>query len=350
MKKKNRTIRYISTFVLCLALAFLMGCGKKNNVAGNLQNSLTKATDSAATNQNEQDAQAEETKPEETASEDAQPEETPADQETAEDETDADSDEEADVNCSDEEAAALNAKDPEYVKIENPSWDYYPGGNAEPKTGVTLKEESKEPNDITDVENWNSKVGFEPPYDPYSLLDDLYIYNLYGQEYNGTNWSQYMLDICDLCMGDPMYILDFSEFYVPDQIKAGDEPYVCENIHWVKCKDDVLYVSIYHNTYAESAPHNAYIVALDMNDNYKILWKTEPLTCNSNNFIVTDDAIICGYGFTAEDDFVYVLDRETGARAQTYKVKSSPDWFHLNGNKLYVRCYNADYVFDVAGL
>lgn len=135
--------------------------------------------------------------------------------------------------------------------------------------------------------------------------------------------------------------------YMADNVKEGDEFFADENIHWVVYKDDILYISIYHNTYAESAPHNGYIMAIDTKDDYKILWKTEPLTCNSDNFIVTDDAVICGYGFTKEDDFVYVLDRNTGERVQTYKVKTGPDWLHMDVDKLYVRCYDTDYVFEV---
>ena len=130
-------------------------------------------------------------------------------------------------------------------------------------------------------------------------------------------------------------------------IKEGDEFFVDENIHWVTFEDDILYVSIFHNTYAESAPHNGYIMALDMNDNFRVLWKTEPLTCNTDNFVVTDDAIICGYGFTKEDDFIYVLDKKTGIRTQSYKVKTGPDWFFVKDNELYVRCYDTDYVFNL---
>ena len=60
-----------------------------------------------------------------------------------------------------------------------------------------------------------------------------------------------------------------------------------------------------------------------------------------------EDYIICGYGFTNEDDFVYVLDRNTGKKVGTYKVKTGPDYFYINGNKLYVRTYNTDYVYEL---
>lgn len=30
------------------------------------------------------------------------------------------------------------------------------------------------------------------------------------------------------------------------------------------------------------------------------------------NFLVKGDVIFCGYGFTAEDDYLYQLDKNTG--------------------------------------
>lgn len=333
MRKIKERRRCLIAVLICLVLLCLAGCkdSADNSETGgrikNVKDSITKAADNDTA-----------PTPEPTAEPTPEPTAEPTPEPTVEPEPAEEIPEEEEYE----------PEEPEYIKIANPDWEYYYDGEyTGSETGLSLKQASKKSNDILDFGTWCNEVGFEAPYDPYSLMDDLFIYNLYGDERNGENWSQYMIDICDICTGYPMYTLDFSDFYIPDIIKEGDEFFVDENIHWVVCKDDVLYLSIYHSTYAESAPHNGYIMALDMNDNFRVLWKTEPLTCNTDNFIVTDDALICGYGFTKEDDFVYVLDRNSGVRMQSYKVKTGPDWFHLVGDKLYVRCYDTDYVFDV---
>ena len=237
--------------------------------------------------------------------------------------------------------------EPITLSMSVPSWEYYYYGyEPEPSTRLTLKQSSKTPNEITDDYAWFEKVGINQP-DRLCFSDGKYEYLLYGDDPDGLKWYPYMMNIYDYYSGDQLYTLDFSEYYIPDSYDSSDSKYVEEAVHWAVADDGILYVSHYHNTYAKSAPHNAYITAYDMNDNFKVLWRTKPLTCNSNNFVVTDDAIICGYGFTAEDDYIYVLDKGSGLRVGQYKVKTSPDWFYLKNNKLYVRCYDMDYEFDV---
>lgn len=43
----------------------------------------------------------------------------------------------------------------------------------------------------------------------------------------------------------------------------------------------------------ESLPNTGYITAVSLED-YHVLWKTEPLACNSLNFEITGDVILCG--------------------------------------------------------
>ena len=76
----------------------------------------------------------------------------------------------------------------------------------------------------------------------------------------------------------------------------------------------------------------------------KQLWTTLPLTCNSS-FDITGNSIVCGYGFTDEPDFVYVVDKTTGKRKQTIKVLNGPDDIVVKGKRVYVRTYSYDYLF-----
>ncbi len=69
--------------------------------------------------------------------------------------------------------------------------------------------------------------------------------------------------------------------------------------------------------------------------------------CNSRNFAVSGDALIAGYGFTAEPDWLYVLDRKTGAVVQKLRLASGPEYVIARGDRVFVRCYNTDYVFKL---
>lgn len=234
------------------------------------------------------------------------------------------------------------------IVLPEPSWEfYYSGYEIEPNTRVYLEQKSKNANDITDTFEWFSRLGSTEP-DRLSFSDDTYSYNLYGETSDNLKWYPYLMDICEKYSNEAEYTLDFSNYYMPDEYVEADARYVEESIHWAVADEGILYVSTYHNTYAQSAPHNGYITAFDMNDNFRVIWRSKPLTCNSNNFIITDDAIICGYGFTAEPDYVYVLDKYCGVICETYKVKTSPEWFRFNAaGELCVRCYDTDYVFEV---
>jgi hypothetical protein len=57
--------------------------------------------------------------------------------------------------------------------------------------------------------------------------------------------------------------------------------------------------------------------------------------------------LICGYGFTAEPDFLYVLERATGKTVSKVPLKSGPDFLIEKDGELFVRTYDTDYVFTV---
>lgn len=114
----------------------------------------------------------------------------------------------------------------------------------------------------------------------------------------------------------------------------------------VTIEGNIMYVNCSHRTYASSSKgKNAYIMAVNLETGI-IKWMTKPLTCNSQ-FLVKDNSIICGYGFTDESHYVYVVDKNTGRRASRVVVKKSPELFSLKGNKLYSRMYAYDYIFNV---
>ena len=58
-------------------------------------------------------------------------------------------------------------------------------------------------------------------------------------------------------------------------------------------------------------------------------------------------AILSGYGFTSEPDFLFVLDRASGRVLSKVKVASGPDYLIEKDGDLLVRTYDHDYVFAI---
>lgn len=135
--------------------------------------------------------------------------------------------------------------------------------------------------------------------------------------------------------GDALAALDFSAW--PHE----------QEVHWAQLQDGVLYVCTYHMTYATSTGGlNAFITALELGSG-ELLWQSEPLVCNVQDFLLRDGWILSGYGFTAEPDFLFVLDMKTGKVVKKKKVKSGPEVILEKSGELYVRTYDHDYVFGV---
>ncbi|MBQ3105698.1 MAG: hypothetical protein IJC59_07570 [Lachnospiraceae bacterium] len=108
--------------------------------------------------------------------------------------------------------------------------------------------------------------------------------------------------------------------------------------------DGVLYLGQLYNGYA--MPDTCFLIAYDL-DNDVLLWRSEDQTCNSMNFLVWEDIILCAYGFTEERDYIYQLDRHTGRTVEKTEVKKMPDLLVEKEGRLYVHTYSYDYVFEI---
>lgn len=98
----------------------------------------------------------------------------------------------------------------------------------------------------------------------------------------------------------------------------------------------------------EAGGKNGYLTALEVATG-KLLWRSAPLMANSRSFEILGETIACGYGFTAEPDYVYLLDKKTGRLLERLPVASAPEYLIRQGERLYVRCYDTDYVFAITG-
>lgn len=148
-------------------------------------------------------------------------------------------------------------------------------------------------------------------------------------------------------VGDVQGAFDFSAY----GNTPGDDPaeamFIGQEVRWAQVRGGVLFVSTNHRTYAKSSGGlNAFITAIDIASG-DILWQSAPLVCNSVNFLVKDGWIVTGYGFTAEPDFMYVLNAKTGEVASKVKVKSGPSYILEKGGTIYVRTYDRNLEFEL---
>lgn len=225
------------------------------------------------------------------------------------------------------------------------------------RTPPTLTQVSATKNTVTDEAAWFAANGlrlpvlevppaFVPPtvggHPLVRLIDQGgTLTALYGDGYDASVVVVYAPD------GHVRGAWDVGAWLTPAQAVRGDELYVHAGVRWAWVVEDVLYLATSHRTYASSSyGKNAYITAIDVATG-DLRWRSDPLVCNAQSFVVIRDAIVCGYGFTAEPDSMVLLDRADGHLLGRTKLKTGPDYFVLADDKLYVRTYNMDYVYSV---
>jgi hypothetical protein len=140
---------------------------------------------------------------------------------------------------------------------------------------------------------------------------------------------------------------DFASWSRAPKDRPSESMFTEQRVNWALVRDGVLFVSTGHRTYAKSSGgQNAYISAVNL-ETGELYWRSAPLVANAANFVLHDGYIITGYGFTAEPDFMYVLDAKTGKTVSKVKVRSGPSVILEKGGRLFVRTYDMDYVFDL---
>ena len=256
------------------------------------------------------------------------------------------------------------------IALPRPPFDYYLDGQRAEDSKVRLQQVSSKPNQIIDEESWfksndlelpeltvpnafKQETGNLPAQIPPKQGDDIIIeaikqdnnlLGIYGRNYgSGRYLTSFNLDT-----GKTNFAFDFHEYMHPPKYLDADREFVDETVRWAQVKDNVLYVSTGHNTYARSSfGLNAYLNAIDVATG-RLLWRSQPLTSNSATFLLYKDAIITGYGFTQEDHFLYVMNQKDGRIVQTIKLKKMAEYILNKGDDIYVRTYDTDLVFKAA--
>jgi len=250
------------------------------------------------------------------------------------------------------------------VRLPAPSFAGKISGPTGKTAQLPLKQISATPNGITDDQDWFDNNHLTKPFYqinayPFNNADELPSIvptEVEGAPLKNAWWGKSKIYCCyadsilliaDSATHNVEHIYDLGLWCMNKVHKKEDEWLIRQEIQWAVVVDTVLYVSNFHRTYAATyGNQNAYITAINLKTD-SVIWRTPPLKCNALTFEVDGDLVFCGYGFTMEPDFMYVLDRYNGTTVQKAFVKTGPDYIIRKDEKLFVRTYNTDYIFQI---
>lgn len=233
--------------------------------------------------------------------------------------------------------------------------------------------------DEEDVKENTSKeeIAFEPKYITIDLsgVKETHIegeaveplkLQIISEEYNNIDWANDWYERENLSL--PMIGNEWNHFYddTYEYLWADDELYIFDrqisnsdthclyvlqyptdkwyiNGNNACLKDGIFYGASVTNGYA--GPDSCFMFAYDLEQD-KLLWRSADQSYNSMNFVVKGDVILCGYGFTSEEDYLYQINRNTGEILDRLELKKMPDLLVEQDGKLYVHTYSYDYVID----
>ena len=202
--------------------------------------------------------------------------------------------------------------------------------------------------------------GVPAVYDGKWALNDVftdgdYPVAIYGRMPNDKplSWGETEQDIS--CRGrDPHLIMlldptkEVKRVYNTRNLTVTPKDSLYQRVEWAVVKDGVLYFSECTVTAPDKDSQGNYLVAIDTKTD-KTLWISKPRTVNSNNFLIVDNSIICGLGGSGITDYIYVLNRYTGAKTREYWIPTAADWFAIGeNNMLYVSLYDKHVAFKIA--
>jgi hypothetical protein len=145
------------------------------------------------------------------------------------------------------------------------------------------------------------------------------------------------------------YTFDFRKYAWPPRIAPGEREFVYEETVFAKEAAGLVFVETAHSTYSKSSfGLNAYLNAVDL-ETRKLRWRSPALVANAGNFVLLNDTIVSGYGFTDEPDYLYAIDRGTGRVKGQLLLPSSPERIARHGNVLTVDTYDHRLTIRVTG-
>jgi hypothetical protein len=165
----------------------------------------------------------------------------------------------------------------------------------------------------------------------------------YGPDYSGGRFVAVQREDT----AEIVALLDFEAYTLAPAGPAGERRFVEQRAIWAVLAGGALLVSHAHRSPARSSKgDNAYITAIDLASG-ELLWRSAPLVANAADFVVEGGHVFTGYGFTDEPSHLHVLELATGKAVGKQRLRSSPDYLFVKTGKLWVRCDDTDYVFEL---
>src|SRR5581483_10498838 len=93
---------------------------------------------------------------------------------------------------------------------------------------------------------------------------------------------------------------------------------------------------------------NGYLNAVDLKRK-RLLWRSPALVANADTFVLLNDTIVSGYGFTAEPDYLYAVDRRNGRVVGRLPLPTAADRIVRHGTVLTVDTYDRRLTVRVTG-
>jgi hypothetical protein len=146
------------------------------------------------------------------------------------------------------------------------------------------------------------------------------------------------------------YTFDFRNYANAPRAAPGEREFTYEQVVWAReAPTGILYVETAHNTYAKSSYGlNGYLNAIDIKKR-QLLWRSSAQVANARNFVLLNTTLIAGYGFTAEPDYLYAIDRATGKVRGRLLIPTAAQTIARHGNTLTVTTYDHRLAVRVTG-
>ena len=236
---------------------------------------------------------------------------------------------------------------------------------------LRIKKVAQKNNKVTDINAWRDAIGYVPgafdveqsraivPHVPtsYGLFRLSYttvarvgapVLGVYGTQPPEYKWVPGRFVVLHGASGQRLHTFDLDALLKPANIKEGEADFVRTYIQHAIYHEGVIYAAIAHATYASSTEGwNATLVAIRVATG-EVIWQSQPLVANADRFLVVDDVIFAGYGFTGEPDYLYQINRHNGRVLAKQKLRSGPKDMYLDQyGQLHIRTYDTNYVFQV---
>jgi hypothetical protein len=145
------------------------------------------------------------------------------------------------------------------------------------------------------------------------------------------------------------YTLDFRKYAWAPRIAPGEREFTYQQVVWARETPGILFVETAHSTYSKSSYGlNGYLSSIDLKTK-KLRWRSPAQVANALDFVILNSTVISGYGFTAEPDYLYAIDRTTGRVKGRLLLPSSPATIARHGNALTVVTYDHRLTIRVLG-